>query len=62
MICDLATAIIHDGKVPTDWEQSFIVCLYKGKGDALARPKADRAGHEDPREDCRWSHKTGGVY
>ena len=37
MIRDLATAIIHDGKVPTDWEQSFIVCLYKGKGDALKR-------------------------
>ena len=30
-------AIIHDGKVPSDWEQSFIVCLYKGKGDALER-------------------------
>ena len=25
MICDLAAAIIHDGKVPSDWEQSFIV-------------------------------------
>ena len=37
MIRDLATAIIHDGKVPTDWEESFIVCLYKGKGDALDR-------------------------
>ena len=35
MIRDLATAIIRDGKVSTDWEQSFIVCLYKGKGDAL---------------------------
>ena len=35
MIRDLATAIIHDGKVQTDWEQSFIVCLYKGNGDAL---------------------------
>ena len=23
--------MIRDGKVPTDWEQSFIVCLYKGK-------------------------------
>ena len=23
--------------VPSDWEQSFIVCLYKGKGDALER-------------------------
>ena len=34
---DLATVIIHDGKVSYDWEQSFIVCLYKGKGDALDR-------------------------
>ena len=37
MIRDLAAAIIHDSKVPSDWEQSFIVCLYKGKGDALER-------------------------
>ena len=37
MIRNLATAIICDGKVPTDWEQSFFVCLYKGKGDALDR-------------------------
>ena len=29
MICDLTAAIIRDGKVPSDWEQSFIVCLYK---------------------------------
>ena len=37
MSCDLAFAIIHDGKVPSDWEQSSIVCLYKGKGNALDR-------------------------
>ena len=37
MIRDLATAIFREGKVPTDWEESFIVCLYKGKGDALDR-------------------------
>ena len=37
MICDLATAIIRDDKVPTDWEQSFVVCVYMGKGDALVR-------------------------
>ena len=37
MIRDLAAAIIRVGKVPSDWEQSFIVCLYKGKGDALER-------------------------
>ena len=35
MICDLAAAIIVDGKVPSNWEQSFIVSLYKGKGYAL---------------------------
>ena len=62
MIRNLATAIIRDGKIPTDWEQSFIVCFYKGKGDAMDRLQADRAGHEDPREDCRRSHKTRGVY
>ena len=33
----LAIAITRDGKVPADWEQSFIICLYKGKGDALDR-------------------------
>ena len=37
MIRDLAVAIIRDGKVPSDWEQIFFVCLYKGKGDALER-------------------------
>ena len=37
MIRNLVTAIIRDGKVSTDWKQSFIVCLYKGKGDALDR-------------------------
>ena len=37
MIRDLAVANIRDGKVPSDWEQSFIVCLYKEKGDALER-------------------------
>ena len=39
MIRNLATAIIRDGKVPTDWEQSFIVCLYEGNGVALDRGK-----------------------
>ena len=35
MILDLALAIIRDGKVPADWEQSSIVCLYKEKGGML---------------------------
>ena len=37
MIRDLTAAIIRHGKVPSDWELSFIVCLYKGKGGALER-------------------------
>ena len=37
MIHGLTAAIIRDGKVPSDWEQGFIVCLYKRKGDALER-------------------------
>ena len=37
MIRDLAITIIRDGKVLADWEQNFISCLYKGKGDALDR-------------------------
>ena len=52
MICDLATAIIRDGKIPTDWEQSFIVCLYKGKGDALDRGNHRGLKLTKPREDC----------
>ena len=34
MIRDLATANIRDGEVPTDWGQSLIVRLYKGKEGA----------------------------
>ena len=37
MIHDLTAAIIGDGKVHSNWEQRFIVCLYKSKGDALER-------------------------
>ena len=43
MICDLVAAIICNGKVPSDWEQGFIVCLYKGKGDALERGNYPRS-------------------
>ena len=35
MIHDLAAAVIRDVKVPSDWEQSFIVYLYKDKVDPL---------------------------
>ena len=57
MIRDLTTE-----KVPTDWEQSFIVCLYKGKDDALDRGNNRGLNLTEQAEDCRLSHKTGGVY
>ena len=65
MIHDLAAAIIRDGKVPCDWEQNFIVCLYKerggiGKGQQLLS-QADRAGHESPGKDCGWPHQIVSV-
>ena len=34
---DLIEDIISEGYIPTDWQESFIVNLYKGKGDALNR-------------------------
>ena len=34
---DLVENIISEGCFPTDWQESFIVNLYKGKGDALNR-------------------------
>ncbi len=37
MIQDLANLIGRDCKIPADWEESFIMCLYKGKGDSLDR-------------------------
>ena len=35
VIRDLLAAIICNGKAPSHWEQSFIIC--KGKGDTLDR-------------------------
>ena len=65
MICDLAVAIISDGKVPSDWEQSFILPLKGkrgcfGKGQIL-QSQADRAGYENPSEDCGRPDQTVGV-
>ena len=34
---DLIEDIISEGCIPTDWQESFIVNLYRGKGDALNR-------------------------
>ena len=36
-VFDLVENIISEGCLQTDWQESFIVNLYKGKGDALNR-------------------------
>ena len=62
MIHDLAVAITRDGKVPSDWEQSFIFCLYKGKGDTLERGNYRGLKlTEQVGEDCGRPHQTVGV-
>ena len=37
LIADLGNSMIRNGDMPADWEGSFIINLYKGKGDALER-------------------------
>ena len=37
LIRDLIVAIVHEEHIPSEWEESYIVSLYKGKGDALGR-------------------------
>ena len=33
---DVCNAVMRDGKIPEDWSRSWMVNVYKGKGDALA--------------------------
>ena len=35
MVFNLATSIVRDGKIPKEWEEIFIIVLFKGKGDDL---------------------------
>ena len=37
LFTELFNNIIEQNKVPTDWEKSIIINLYKGKGDAVER-------------------------
>ena len=37
LVADLANDILRNGVIPSDWEDSFIINIYKGKGDALER-------------------------
>ena len=32
---ELCNAVVRDGKIPEDWSRSWLVNVYKGKGDAL---------------------------
>ena len=32
---ELCNAVVRDGKIPKDWSRSWLVNVYKGKGDAL---------------------------
>jgi hypothetical protein len=34
-VTDLCNAIVQEGKVPNDWKKSWMVTVYKGKGNAL---------------------------
>ena len=33
---DVCNAVVRDGKIPEDWSKSWLVNVYKNKGDALA--------------------------
>ena len=37
LLKELAESVFSNGVIPKDWEESFILNLYKGKGDALDR-------------------------
>ena len=37
LVTDLANDMVRNGVIPSDWEDSFIINIYKGKGDALER-------------------------
>ena len=37
LVADLANDMVRNGVIPSDWEDSFIINIYKRKGDALER-------------------------
>ena len=34
-VTDVCNSIVQEGKIPDDWKKSWMVTVYKGKGDAL---------------------------
>ena len=67
MIRDLAAAIIRDGKVYPLTQGAEFQCLpLQGKRGCIGKrqlpqSQADRAGYENPGEDCGQPHQTSGV-
>ena len=49
---------ISEGRIPTDWQESYIVNLYKGKGDALNRGNYGGSSNEGVRAGGRKSHQA----
>ena len=37
LVADLTNDMVRNGVIPSDWEDSFIINIYKGKGDAQER-------------------------
>ena len=42
LVTDLANDMVRNGGIPSEWEDSFIINIYKGKGDALERTRRTR--------------------
>ena len=34
-LTDLVNVIVKEGRIPADWKKSWMISVYKGKGDAL---------------------------
>ena len=45
MIADLTNSIIRDNTMPSEWNDSIVISLYKGKGKALDRGKLKLTEH-----------------
>ena len=46
---ELCQIVVNGKGIPSDWEESYIKNLSKGKGDALERSQDDRSGYETVR-------------
>ena len=49
LVATLANAIVRDGRIPSDWEDSFIINCYNGKGE-LQGAETSGSGYESDQE------------